>query len=393
MEFRFTPEEEAFRSEVRAFAAEESAEMVRRMADARQLGEAYPTRSERFSTRLARKGWLTMSWPKEFGGEGAGVMKQLIFNEEMASAGLPGQSVGAERVAPILMMHGSEKQRQEFLPRIARDEISFCQGFSEPGAGSDLASLQTKAVQQGDYYVVNGQKIWTSGADRADWMVLLARTDPDAPKHRGITFFLLDMKTPGITVRPLTQMTGAAGFNQVFFDHVRIPRENVVGEVNRGWYVNATFLDIERSGINRIASGRRTLDSITEYARTTERGGRRLFEDPTVRHQLVDLRIGFDIGRYLAYRVAWMQSQNIVANYEASMSKMYGSELQQRLAVSAMRILGTHGQLMPDSPVTVLGGRIGAYYLQSVSLTIMGGTSEIQRNIIAERGLGLPRGD
>ncbi len=201
------------------------------------------------------------------------------------------------------------------------------------------------------------------------------------------------MKTPGIAIQPLTQLTGAAGFNQVFFDNVRVPRANLVGELNRGWYVNATFLDIERSGINQVATGRRTMESIIEYAQNAKRDGRPLSEHPSIRHRLVDLSISFDVGRYLAYRVAWMQSRSIIANYEASMSKMYGSELQQRLAQTAMAVMGPGGQLMPGSPAAPLGGRIGGYYLSSVSLTIMGGTSEIQRNVIAERGLGLPRSD
>jgi alkylation response protein AidB-like acyl-CoA dehydrogenase len=186
MDFRFGPEDEAFRRELRDFIKAE-VDAIRQRAEASP--EGYPIRSQRFSRRLADKGWLTMSWPREYGGQGAGVIRQLIYNEEMAYAGLPGQSVGAERVAPILMIHGTDKQKEQFLPPIAADDISFCQGFSEPGAGSDLASLQTRAVRDGDHYVVNGQKIWTSGAQRADWMVLLARTDPDAPKHRGISFF------------------------------------------------------------------------------------------------------------------------------------------------------------------------------------------------------------
>jgi alkylation response protein AidB-like acyl-CoA dehydrogenase len=375
MEFRFSPEEIAFREEVRAFIE----------AEAPSVREG-----ESFSKKLARKGWLTMSWPKEYGGQDASHMKQLVYNELMAYNRLPGQTMGSDRVGPTLILFGTEEQKKEFLPRIVKDEIVWCQGFSEPGAGSDLAGLQTRAVQDGDFYVVNGQKIWTSNAQRADYMILLARTDPDAPKHRGITYFLLDMKTPGITVQPLVQMTGLAGFNQVFFDNVRVPRKNVVGEVNRGWYVGTATLDFERSGINRIIGGLRTFEETVEFAKDTRRDGRRLFDVPSIRHGLAEIGVGFQVGRLLSYRVAWMQSRKLVPNYEASMSKLFGTELQQRLARLAINAMGLHGQLR-GGPWAPLAGRIAMYYLSTVSLTIAAGTSEVNRNIIAQRGLGLPR--
>ncbi|GIW13674.1 MAG: hypothetical protein KatS3mg062_1113 [Tepidiforma sp.] len=254
MEFRFSPEDEAFRQEVRAFIREE-----------------WPKAREgaSFTKKLAAKGWLTMSWPPEYGGQGAPHMRQLVYNEEMAYHRAPGQTMGADRVGPTLILFGTEEQKARFLPAIVRDEITWCQGFSEPGSGSDLASLQTRAVRDGDSWVINGQKIWTSNAQRADYMILLARTDPDAPKHRGITYFLVDMKLPGITVRPLVQMTGQAGFNEVFFDDVRVPADMVVGEVNRGWYVSTATLDFERSGIGRVIGGLRTFEEVVAYAKST----------------------------------------------------------------------------------------------------------------------------
>jgi alkylation response protein AidB-like acyl-CoA dehydrogenase len=300
--------------------------------------------------------------------------------------------MGVDRVGPTIILFGTEEQKREFLPRIANDEITWCQGFSEPGAGSDLASLQTRAVRDGDTFVVNGSKIWTSNAQRADYMILLARTNPDAPKHRGISFFLLDMKTPGITVKPLVQMTGQAGFNQVFFDNVRVPARNMVGEENRGWYVSTATLDFERSGINRVIGGLKTFEEVVEYARRTPSRDSRyetLFKVPRIRHELADIGTGFHVGRLLCYRVAWMQSRQLVPNHEAAMSKLFGTELQQRLARLAVSALGLHGQLQgQDAP---LAGRIAHYYLQAVSLTIAAGTSEINRNIIAQRGLGMPR--
>ncbi len=396
MEFRFSPEEEAFRQEVREFlrrewsedAAEGGAESPLGYGGGRGLDEI-----RRFQKKLAQKGWLTLAWPKEYGGMGASVMKQVIFNEEMAYHRAPQQlGVGPDRVGPTIILYGTEEQKREHLPPIANADVIWCQGFSEPGAGSDLASLQTTAVEDGDYFVVNGQKIWTSLAHVADWMILLARTDPDAPKHRGISYFLVDMRTPGITVRPLIDMTGRHAFNQVFFDNVRVPRKNLVGELNRGWYVAAATLDFERSGINRVMAGVRLYEELVEYARETARDGRPLTALPTVRHKLAELRIEFEVGRLLAYRVAWVQAQGRIPNQEASMSKLFGSELQQRLARAGMEIMGLGGQLRPGSRWAPMAGRIADYYLGAVATTIAAGTSEVMRNIIAIRGLGLPRG-
>ena len=378
MEFRFTLEEEAFRKEVREFIRSEFPKV---------------RQGESFTKKLAEKGWLTMSWPKEYGGQEADHMRQLVYNEEMTYHRAPGQTMGTDRVGPTIIIFGTDEQKAEFLPRIVRDELAWCQGFSEPGAGSDLASLQTRAVKDGDYYVVNGQKIWTSNAQRADYMILLARTDPDAPKHRGISYFLLDMKSPGITIQPLIQMTGQAGFSQVFFDNVRVPAKNMIGEVNRGWYVSTATLDFERSGIGRVIGGVRLLEELVEYAKATparDDSGKTLFDVPHIRNELADIAIGFRVGRVLCYRVAWMQARGLVPNYEASMNKLFGTELNQRLARIGLNSLGLAGQLT-GGPWAPLAGRIAQNYLQAVSLTIAAGTSEVNRNIIAQRGLGLPR--
>ncbi len=396
MEFRFSPEEEAFRQEVREFLRREWREEAAGSGAEGPLGYGGGGGLEeikRFQKKLAQRGWLTLAWPKEHGGMEASIMKQVIFNEEMAYHRAPQQlGVGPDRVGPTIILYGTEEPKREHLPRIANADVIWCQGFSEPGAGSDLASLQTTAVADGDYFVVNGQKIWTSLAHVADWMILLARTDPDAPKHRGISYFLVDMKTPGITVRPLVDMTGRHAFNQVFFDNVRVPRKNLVGELNRGWYVAAATLDFERSGINRVVAGIRLYDELVEYARETQRDGRPLMAVPAVRHRLAELKIEFEVGRLLAYRVAWIQSQGRIPNQEASMSKLFGSELQQRLARAGIEMLGLGGQLRSGSKWAPMAGRIADYYLAAVSTTIAAGTSEVMRNIIAMRGLGLPRG-
>jgi alkylation response protein AidB-like acyl-CoA dehydrogenase len=269
--------------------------------------------------------------------------------------------------------------------------VIWCQGYSEPGSGSDLASLQTRAVQDGDDFIINGQKIWTSQAHYADWMFLLARTDPDAPKHKGISYFLVDMKSPGISVRPLINMAYQKGFNEVFFDNVRVPRSGLLGELNRGWYMATTTLDFERSSVSTSAGMRRSLQELTAYCLETSSNGSRLIDTPSVRHKIADLLIEVNIIRLLSYRVVTMQVNGIVPNHEASIVKVFNSELNQRIARAGMQVLGLHGQLTPESPYARLHGRFERSYLTSVGSTIAAGTSEIQRNIIASRGLGLPR--
>ena len=384
MDFRFAPEDEAFREEVRAFLRRELPEQRPDGVDAWRF-------SREFVRKLAAQGWLTLAWPKEWGGSGAGHMQQLVFNEEMASAEAPANDLGSDRVGPTILLYGTEEQKQRFLPPIIRGEAVWCQGFSEPGAGSDLASLQTRAVLDGDSFVINGSKIWTSLAHFAQYMILLARTDPEAPKHRGISYFLVDMKTPGIDIRPLTDMLGRHTFNQVFFQDVRIPRDALLGEMNRGWYVATATLDFERSGIQRVIGSMRTYGEIVDYARDLVASGRLRPGYRGVRNRLAELKIEFEVGRMLSYRVAWLQSQNQVPNYEASVSKMYGSELAQRLASAGMELLGLGGQLAPGSPHAALRGKVEALYLSAAALTVAAGTSEINRGIIATRGLGLPR--
>jgi len=393
MDFKFGAEEETFREDIRAFCRAElpagwgSAAYNDREESPRELGLV----AREFQRKLAAKGWLTLAWPKEYGGLGAGPMQQLVYNEEMSALRAPGfGGMGVAMVGPTLMLHGTEEQRQRFLGPIARGEMSWCQGFSEPGSGSDLASLQTKAVQDGDDFIVNGQKIWTSGAHRADYCILLARTDQEAPKHKGISYFLMDMKSPGITITPLTNMLGSEAFNQLFMDNVRIPRANLVGELNRGWYVTTTTLDFERSGIQRIVFAETLLDDLIAYAKESRDGGR-LIDRGAVRNRLAELKIEFAVGRLLSYRIAWMQGQGLVPNSEASVGKLFSTELQSRFAVAALSLLGPCGMLARGSARVPADGRFSSYYLAAVSYTIAAGTSEVQRNIIAQRGLGMPR--
>ncbi len=392
MDFGWSDDEQTFRATVRAFIDEHwrDADLEARPGEGRRGMARYRD----YQQKLAESGWLTHAWPEEYGGRGASHMEQLIFNEESAVAGAPTGGMGADRVGPTLMLHGTEEQKKEHLPKIANNEVQWCQGYSEPGSGSDLASLQTRATRDGDDFVINGQKIWTSGAQTADWIHILTRTDPEAPKHRGISYFMLRMDTPGITVRPIEQMTDQAGFTETFYEDVRVPAKNIIGEENRGWYVSTTTLDFERSGVNRTVGARRQFDRLLEFAKQPDSAGegRRVVDDDVRRHQLTESAIDMEVGKYLSYRVAWMQSRELVPNYESSMQKMFGSEAAQRVARRGINMLGLAGALKPGSPHAVLNGQFCQAYMQTVALTIAAGTSEIQRNIIATRGLGLPRG-
>ena len=391
MDFRFTEQEEAFREEVRTLLKRELPQPWYGF-DNEEGDDREWAFGREFTKKLADRGWLTLAWPKEYGGQGRSHMEQLIYNEEMAYNRAPGGGGhGVAWVGPALMLYGTEEQKRFYLPKISSGEIVFCTLYSEPGAGSDLASLQTKVVDVGDSWVINGQKIFNSGAHRSDYAWLAARTDPDAPKHRGISTFIFDMKTPGVTVRPLYNMANAHYFNEVFLDDVRVPKDTLVGQLNRGWYQVAVALDFERSGIGRAASARRTLEELTVYAKEAKRNGRFLAEDPTIRRQLGELTTQVERCRLLSYRIAWMQSQGMVPNYETSMAKVFGSELGQRLVSFGMQLLGLYGQLPEGNKWAPLRGRIERSYMTSVSATIAAGTSEINRNVIATRGLGLPR--
>ena len=392
MEFVFTPEQEAFRQELRQFLDNELP------ADDAVVGEEDGSEdwefSKQFQKKLAQRGWLVPQWPKEYGGADMGILDQLILQEEMAYRGAPQPGLsGIRMLGPILMLYGTEEQKKQHLPGIASGDVIWCQGYSEPGSGSDLASLQTRATRDGDDYVINGQKIWTSNAHRADWIFLLARTDPDAPKHRGISFFVFPMTTPGIAVQPLINMAGIHGFNQTYYDNVRVPAKNLVGEENRGWYVGAALLDFERSNISGAATSKRSLEELTQYCRATTSVGTPLIGRQVVRNQLAELAIETEVGRLLSYQVASIQARGQIPNKEASMAKLYHSELAQRIAGAGVQLMGLYGQVRPESPRwSRLRGQFTMRYMTAVSGTIAAGTSEIQRNIIATRGLGLPRG-
>lgn len=390
MDFKFSDEEISFRNELSSWLKSELAERPQNESNDPDEDWAFGLEMRR---KLADKGWLTMAWPEEYGGQGVSHMMQVVFAEEMSYHRAPGRDVfGTRMMAPTLMIHGTEEQKKQFLPPVSKGEVQWCQGYSEPESGSDLASLQTRAVEDGDDFIINGTKIWTSSAHRADHIMVLTRTDPDAPKHRGISFLLCDMNTPGLTVNPIINMAGDHGFNMVTFDNVRVPKKNLVGEQNRGWYVGATLLDFERSGVDYSAGGRRVLEELLDYAKTNEQNGTPISDSPIMRNRLANLAIEVEVSRLISYNIAWMQGEGLVPNKESSMGKVVGTELQQHLTETGMQMLGLHGQLEPGSKHAPLQGRIEHMYLTNVSETIAAGTSEIQRNIIATRGLGLPRG-
>ena len=393
MEFRFTPEQESLRQQLREFFRQELPDDWHGSEDEVGSDEEWEF-VRQFQKKLAAHGWLVPHWPKQYGGADMGIMEQVIMREETAYHRAPQPDIfGVNMLGPVLMMFGSEEQKGELLSPIAAADVTWCQGYSEPEAGSDLASLKTRAVRDGDDYVINGQKIWTSYAHRADWIFLLARTDSDAPKHKGISFLVAPMDTPGLTTRPLINMTEGHLFNEVFFDDVRVPATNLVGDENRGWYVGAALLDFERSNIASAAASRRSLDELVQYCREAGGDGKPLIADQMVRNRLADIAIETELGRFLSYRVATMQARGEVPNMEASVAKVYHSELTQRIAQAGTQIMGLYGQVRPESERWArLRGEFTMSYMGSVGVTIAGGTSEIMRNVIAWRGLDLPRG-
>ena len=381
MDFRLSSAQQTFQDEVAGFvasglpagwdAAQESIE--RRMTVEREV-----------MRRLADRRWLALPWPKEYGGMGATPMEQLIFNEQMAYHRVPGYvNMGVAWVGPVVMLYGTDDQKRNYLSKIADGSDIWCTLYSEPGAGSDLAAMQTRAVRDGDDYIINGQKIWTSFGHYADWGWLAARTDPDVPKHKGLSTFAVKMDAPGITIRPLVNMAGTHEFNEIFFQDVRIPASQLVGEENRGWYHVAGGLDFERSSIGATSSARRHVDDLEDYVARSPGGA-----GHAVRTRLADHAISVAVLRAMAYNIAVQQEGGFAPTREAQMAKLFGAELQQRVATTALQVFGMEGQASREaSPAYEYQYTL----LRSVANTIEGGTSEVQRTVIATRGLGLPR--
>jgi len=395
MDFGFSEDEEAFRREVRQWLEQETPQRWIELDPGiwEETEESWALARE-FRRKLGRKGWLAPAYPSEYGGSGLTHMKRLILAEELAYGRSPisiETEIMVNWVGPSIMLFGTERQKKEYLTGIASGDIIFCLGYSEPNAGSDLASLQTRATEVGDEYVINGQKTWCSYGHLADFCWLAARTDADASRYEGISIFIVPMKTTGITVRPLINILNRHSFNEVFLDEVHVPKENLVGQKNKGWYQLVIALDFERSSIGYAAGNQRIIEDLVKYVKDTTRNGEALASDPLIRNELAQLVVENEVARMMAYRIAWMFSKGLHPSYESSMSMVFVSEVMRRTADAGMRILGHYGELDRDSKWAVMNARIMRMCLSSLSIGVGGGSNEIQRNIIAMRGLGLPR--
>ncbi len=410
MNWQDSPQEEAFRSEVQKFIRDEFPAAYEPDFRAEQSLEpedvwgynwpkdlASPDPARRQGARLwaqvlAKRGWIAPRFPVQYGGAGLSAVEEFILQEEMMRARVPTvNGIGAFLLGPTLLEHGTDLQKTTHLPRIARGEMTWAQGFSEPGSGSDLASLRTRAVKKDGEYRVTGQKIWTSLGQYADWLFILARTDLEAPKHRGITFLLVDAKTPGITIRPIEDLRGATPFTEIFFDQVRVPETNRVGDENRGWYVAMTALSFERAGIGACVKFEQGLRDLVAYLRSDQ--GLK-YQNPSQREivrreiaqRYTEIRVLYNLARYTVSR----QLSGQVPGYEASVSQLFGAELHQRLAATGIKAFGPFSQIWQRENAP-MGAFFTHLFMDSVAATFLGGSAEIQRNVIATRGLNLPR--
>jgi alkylation response protein AidB-like acyl-CoA dehydrogenase len=395
MDLSYTPQQQAFRERVRAFMRDNLPEGWGSPGYVAPRGDAYLEFLRDWQRRLYQAGLLGLEWPREYGGQGASPVESAIVGEEQAHARAPQplNLVGLFLTGPTLLVHGTEQQKRRYLRNILSGEEIWCQGFSEPGSGSDLAALRTRAELDGDHFVVNGQKVWTSLAHIAHWCMLLVRTDPAAPKHRGLSFLLVDMKTPGIRVKPLRQITGDAEFNEVFFEDVRVPRANLLGGMNHGWQVAMTTLMNER-GAPVITVGAQYYVLFTEIVDLCRRSmvrGAAAARDPLVRQRLAQLYVELRGMRLTSYRAFSTMLKGGTPGPEGSILKLMWSEINQRMQDFVMELEGPASQLMEGSAHAVDHGRWQFEFLYSRANTIQGGTSEIQRNTLAERVLGLPR--
>ncbi len=398
MDLTLSPEQEAFRTRVRSWLkANIPSEWRSRMAASADVPrpEAYEL-LRRWQRQLYEAGFVGLTWPREYGGQGLTFLEEMILHQEMALAKAPPilNILGVGMAGPTIVAYGSEAQKQRYPAKILSCEEIWCQGYSEPNAGSDLASLQTRAVKDGEHWVINGQKVWTSLAHVADWMMLLARTDPEAPRHKGITYFLLDMRAAGVTVRPLRQITGDPEFNEVFFDNVRVHESQILGGLNNGWQVGLTTLMYERLalGFGLQVRLRIALDGLVELARRMEKDGRTITKDPVMRQKIAQLWIETECLKYTGARAITRLLRGEMPGPEASTGKMIWVDTHQRLQELAMEIQGPYSQLTRGSDWAVEGGLWHYTFLRSRANSIEGGTTEVQKNIIGERVLGLPKG-
>lgn len=396
MDFAYSALEEEFRLRLRSWLRDAlPAGWGDTVFEAEDEDERYLFRRD-WDRKLHSGGWTGINWPVEYGGRGATLVERGIFAEEMARARAPESLniIGQNLAGPTILRHGTEDQKKRFLPRIISSDDIWCQGFSEPNAGSDLASVRTRAELRGDKFVVNGQKVWTSFAQYSQWCFALVRTDPEAPKHKGLSFLLIDMSSPGISIRPLRQISGESEFNETYFDDVEVPVENIVGEVNEGWKIAMTTLAYERGPedcLGRQVRFKQELDQLIEVASTRPSGGGVATDDTVVREKLGRSIAEVEAMRLIALRSFSRYASGDNRGPDASLIKLYWSHAAQRMYENALDVLGPEAVLAGGDPRAAAGGRFQMSWLQSKAFTIYSGSSEIQRNIIGERMLGLPR--
>jgi len=389
MDLGFTAEEEVFRNEVRTWLGRHLPAEWRNGGVGGYREEADAAMQRGWQQRLNEGGWLRLSWPLETGGRCATPVMQAIYHEEMAKAGAPAilGRLGVSLLAPTLLAHGSAWQKETYVEKILSGALVFCQGFSEPDAGSDLAGLRTRAERRDGRWVLNGQKTWSSGAHYSDKSFLLARTDAAADAHKGISFFLVDMRQPGVEVRPIRQMTGGGEFGEIFLSNAVVEDADLVGQPGDGWKIAMTVFGFERGGLAQAARFERAVEQLATLARDRGAGS-----DPTVRQMVAQAQIEAHVFRLIGLRNLTQAQQGAAPGPQASMTKLYWSEMDKRIQETAVGLQGPYGALAPDSPLAIEDGRWQYGWMWAQAETIYAGSSEIQRNIIAERVLGLPRG-
>ncbi|MFA4911314.1 MAG: acyl-CoA dehydrogenase family protein [Desulfobacteria bacterium] len=387
MDFEFTKEEKALQEEVRQFMKKESTpEMLKETED---MGDIYGApEGRKIIQKMAAKGWLTPTWPKEYGGLGVSDIASYMIREEMGYHGLPFGFIAAHMAGPTILRFGSDEMKKKWLPRIASGELEFALGYTEPQAGSDLSALNLRAEDKGDYFLLNGNKLFNTSCHIADCHWLACRTDFDVAKHKGVSMMIVDLKSPGITISPMVTMAGWQT-NEVVYEDVRVPKENLVGEKNKGFYYLMAALDFER--MFPLGRYRRVFDELVEYTKETIVDGKTLSKDPLIRQKLAQLSTEIEVTRLLYYQLAHILDKGGIPNYQSSMEKTFATECAQRIVNVGMDILGLYGQLKEGSKWSQLKGKVEKFYRTSIVETIYAGTSEIQRNIIAQRGLKLPR--
>jgi len=390
MDLNLTAKQAEFREEVKLFIKEEKARGIYEFGD----NAFIEVLSQEFSKQMGKKGWIGFSWPKEFGGKGMGYLDRLIMLEELFKVGAPlgYHYIGDRQVGPGLIHFGSEYLRNKFLPSILNVETTWCLLFSEPDAGSDLANCKTNAIDKGDHFLVNGQKVWNSNAHLSDYAWALVKTehDPKVNKYKSFSELIIDMKSPGITIRPILNTLGIHSFNEVYLDDVKVPKDNLVGTINNGFRQIMTNLVYERCGIDRLLQNASVKQALLEYVKTTYKKNKPLAADSLIRDQIAQLEVEFEVGRLYVYYVSYLLDKGKIPSSEAAVGKTFCTIYESKLADQTMSLMGMPGLQMPDSPEALYEGAVAMSYLWSVPYTLQGGSVEVLKNIIAQRGLNMP---